>query len=102
MLWREQMEGNLVDCNDVHGQVTALNINHNPKEWRLFTDSWKLNLKAVLFHNCKVLPSITVRYVVTKKESHDNLKLLLNWINYMKYQWQLCGDFKVVAIFLGL
>jgi hypothetical protein len=51
-----KMEGSLVTCNDVDGLMGALNINHNPEEWRLFTDSSKLSLKAVLLHNGNVLP----------------------------------------------
>jgi hypothetical protein len=49
-----------------------------------------------------VLPSIPVDYAVNMKESYDNTKLLLNCVNYKKYQWQLCGDLKVVAVFLGM
>jgi hypothetical protein len=36
------------------------------------------------------------------KESYDNTKLLLNCVNYKKYQWQLYGDLKVVDVLLGL
>jgi hypothetical protein len=36
------------------------------------------------------------------KEARDYMKLPLNCINYKKYQWQLCRDLKVVAIFLRL
>jgi hypothetical protein len=49
-----------------------------------------------------VLPSIPVGYAVNMMESYDNIKLLLNCVNYKKYQWQLCGDLKVVAVLLGL
>jgi hypothetical protein len=49
-----------------------------------------------------VLPSIPVDYAVNMKESYDNMKLLLNCVNYKKYQWQLCGDLKVVVLLLGL
>jgi arabinogalactan endo-1,4-beta-galactosidase len=80
------MEGNLIDHKDVRGLATALNIHHNREEWRLFIDSPKLNLKALLFHNGKVLPSITVRYAVNKKESYNKMKLLINCISYMKYK----------------
>lgn len=93
--WCEEwMEGNHVACNNDHVLLTALNINHNPREWRMFIHSLKL-IKAVLLLNDKALLSVTVRNL-------DKVKLLLNWINYMKYQWQLCGDMQAVAIFLGL
>jgi UDP-N-acetylglucosamine transferase subunit ALG13 len=61
--------GNLVASNDVDGLMTALNINHKPEEWRLFIDSSKSSLKAVLLHNGNVLPSIQVGYAVNTKES---------------------------------
>jgi hypothetical protein len=95
-------EGNCVACSDVDGPMTALNINHKSEEWRLFTDPSKSSLKAVLLHNGNVLPSIPVGYAVNMKESYDNMKLLLNCVNYKKYQWQLYGDLKVVAVLLGL
>jgi hypothetical protein len=95
-------EGNLVVCNDVDDLMTALNINHKPEEWRLFIDSSKSSLKAVLLHNGNVLPSIPVDYAVNMKESYDNMKLLLYCVNCKKYQWQLCGDLAVVAVLLGL
>jgi arabinogalactan endo-1,4-beta-galactosidase len=66
-------EGNLVASNDVDGLMTTLNINHKPEEWRLFIDSSKSSLKAVLLHNGNVLPSIPVGYAVSMKESYDNM-----------------------------
>jgi len=75
------MKGELVNRNDVHHLVTALNINHNPGDWRKFIDSLKLNLKSVLLHNGKVLPSSTVQYAVNKNKLYNNIKLLLNCIN---------------------
>ena len=36
------------------------------------------------------------------KESYENIKLLLTKLNYEVYQWQICGDLKVIAIILGM
>ena len=44
-------EDDLVFCYDVGGLMNALGIKHDPQEWRLFIDSSKLSLKAVLLHN---------------------------------------------------
>jgi hypothetical protein len=77
-------EGNLVTCKDVDGLMTALNINHKPEERRAFTDLSKSSLKAVMLHNGNVLPSIPVSYAVNMLESYDNMKLLLNCLNYKK------------------
>src|SRR6218665_560434 len=35
-------------------------------------------------------------------KTHDNLRQLLNTIEYKKYGWDLCGDLKVVALLMGL
>lgn len=42
-------------------------------------------LKAVLLHNVNRLPSIPVAQAVHMKETYDNLKQLLNAIEYKKY-----------------
>ena len=36
------------------------------------------------------------------KESYENMKILLEAINYDKFKWQFCGDLKVTALLLGL
>jgi hypothetical protein len=41
----------LAFCYDVDGLMNALRIKHDPQEWRLFIDSSKLSLKAVLLRN---------------------------------------------------
>lgn len=53
--------------------MTALNIVHNPDEWRLFVDSSKKSLTAVLLHNANVLASISVSHAVPY-EMYDNMK----------------------------
>ena len=97
-----EMENNLVACCDVNGLMASLRMEHNPQDWRLFIDSSKLSLKAVLLHNGNALPSVTVGHAVHMKESYENVKLLLEKINYEVHQWQICGDLKVIAIILGM
>ena len=92
----------IVFCNDVHGLMVAVNIQPIPEQWRLFLDSSKLSLKAVLLHNGNTLPSIPVGYAIHMKETYENMKDMLNCINYDRYKWQVCGDLKMVAILLGL
>ena len=96
------MERGLVACNDIDGVMQTLNINHNLLDWRLFIDSSKLSLKAVLLHNGNILPSIPVGHSVHKKESYENLKILMEAIHYDKFKWQICCDLKVIALLLGL
>jgi hypothetical protein len=96
------LQDDLVYCNDVDSALDALGQHHNSGEWRLFIDSSKLSLKAVLLHNGKGKPSIPLAFAAHVKESCDNMKFLLTMIQYEKYSWYVCGDLKVIAILLGL
>jgi hypothetical protein len=69
-------------CNDIDGLMQTLNINHNPRHRRLLIDSSKLSLKAVLLHNGNTLPSIPIGHSVYNKESYENIKILMEAINY--------------------
>ena len=96
-----KMERGLVACTDIDGLMQTLNINHIPLDWRPVIDSSKLSLKAVLLHNGNTLPSIPVGHLV-HNESYENMKILMEAINYNKFKWQICGDLKVIALILGL
>jgi len=62
------MEGTLVACKDVDGLFKALNMSHCSDEWRLFIDSPKVSLKAVLLHNGNVyLPFLLHMHLELKK-----------------------------------
>ena len=66
--------------------MATLRITHDPDEWRLFIDSSKTSLKAVLLHNGNVLLSIPVGRAVHMKETYDNMKQLLRCIKYEQHQ----------------
>jgi hypothetical protein len=66
--------------------MEALGHQHNTPEWRLFIDSSEFNLKAVLLHNGNKYPSVPLAHAVNMKESYENMKLLLEKINYEKYK----------------
>jgi len=74
-----KMERGLVACTDIDGLMQTLN--HNPLDWRLFIDSSKLSLKAVLLHNDNTRPSIPVGHSVHNKESYEDMKILMEAIN---------------------
>ena len=62
----------------------------------------KVSLKVVLLHNGNKFPSVPLAHAANKKESYENMKLLLGKIKYDEFKWKLCGDLKVVALLLGM
>lgn len=89
-------------CTDINGLMKELDCEYTPGDWRLFIDSSKVSLKAVLLHNGNVMPSIPLAHAVGLHETYDSMKLLLNVIKYRDHNWCLCGDLKVVSLLLGL
>jgi len=59
-----KMERGLIACTDVDGLVQTLNINHNSLDWRLFIDSSKLSLKAVLLHNGNLIFMLVIQHII--------------------------------------
>ena len=91
----------LVYCSDVQGLMGQFNIPYAPGDWRLFIDSSKRSLKAVLLHNGNMYASIPVGHSVHLKETYDNIKALLTTIHYEDHNWMVCGDLKVLGMILG-
>ena len=96
------LRNNLCYCEDVTGLFTSLRLEHDPAQWRLFIDNSKRGLKTVLLHYGKKYPSLPLAHSVQKKEDHDNVKELLDKLNYSKFKWDVCSDFKILAFLLGL
>lgn len=94
-------EDDLVYSTDPSGLIEKFGINYNPDEWRLFIDSSKRSLKAVLLHNGNKYASIPLGHSVIMKETHKNLVLLLNKIKYKDHNWMICGDLKILSMLLG-
>ena len=76
---------NICYCKDIEGLMTELGCEHSPAHWRLFIDSSKTSLKAVLLHNGNIKPSIPVGYSFLRKETYDTIKMLLDTLEYPKY-----------------
>ena len=51
---------NICYCKDIEGLMTELGCKHNPAHWRLFINSSKTSLRAVLLDNGNIKPSIPV------------------------------------------
>ena len=75
---------------------------YSASDWRLFIGSFKQSLKAFLLHNGNVYPSIPIAHSVRMKEDRESVKILLELIQYNNHNWDVCGDFKMIAFLLGL
>lgn len=71
-------------------------------EWRLFIDSSKLSLKAVLLHQGNSKPSIPIAHAGNMKQSYESMYKLLDLIDYKQNDWKICADFKVIGMLTGL
>ena len=89
-------------CCDVSALFQSIGMIHDQTNWRLFIDSSKESIKAVLLHNSNRYPSVPVAYSTTFKETYYNLQLILDKLNYHSHSWYVCTDIKVVALLRGL
>ena len=96
------MYNTLCFCNNIDALMGALGVQHIPSEWRLFIDSSKSSIKAVLLHNGNLLPSIQIAYSENLRESHETMVILLKHINYDTYNCHICGDHKVIGLLLSM
>jgi len=94
-------EGDLVFCINVPGLMLHFNIHYKTDEWRLFIDSSKRSLKAVLLHNGNKYASLPVGHSVYLKECYKNLDFILQKLSYADHKWAICGDLKVISMLLG-
>ena len=89
-------------CKDVEVLFSAVGIDHDPTQWRLFIDNSTKSLKAVLLQNGNIYSSIPLAYSMQMKEDYENVKQLLIKINYAQFKWYVCGDLKMLGVLLGL
>ncbi len=86
--------------NNIDELFRCLSQEHVPSEWRLFTDSSKRSLKAVLLHNGNKKPSIPIGHSAHMKECYENMQVLIDAVKYTNYSWKICGDRKVVGMLM--
>lgn len=89
-------------CWSIERLMRSMRIEYNADDWRLFIDSSKNSLKALLLHHTNKQPSIPIAYSTKTKEDYDQMAHILNLVNYKKHQWRICCDLKVVAMLTGL
>ncbi|KAI6659906.1 hypothetical protein LOD99_14246 [Oopsacas minuta] len=88
-------------CTDIDSLMYELGHEHISTEWRLFIDSSKASLKAVLLHNGNEKPSVPIAHAVGLKETYESMETILGVIDYWAHNWNICGDLKVVSLLLG-
>lgn len=98
----EMSVDNICFCNDIAGLFEEIGQPYEPKEWRLFIDSSKESLKAVLLHIGNKKPSIPIGHAVNTKESYEAMVKLLHCIRYEQHKWKVCSDLKVVGMLCGM
>ena len=83
-------------CQDISGLVSALSIVYIPAEWRLFLDSSVKSLKAILLHNWNEIGSVPVGPSVKLTECYEDMKFLLESLQYSQHNWKIFGDLKMI------
>jgi hypothetical protein len=76
-------------CNKFQELLEYLKLEHTPKQWRLFIDSPKISLKAVLLHDGNKCPSIPLAHAVHVLEAYDNLQVLMQKVHSEEHQWNI-------------
>jgi hypothetical protein len=94
-------DGDLVYCCNIPGLMQKFGIQYKVNELRLFIDSSKRSLKAVLLHNGKSYASLPISHSVYLEENYENLKLALTKIGCTAHEWMIFGDLKVLCMLLG-
>jgi len=88
-----------VFCNDICSIMEVLCHEYNPDQWRLFIDSSKVSLNAVLLHNGNSFPSVPLVHTANMKESYESIWEILSRKNLSMWWSQGCGT--VIGMQLG-
>lgn len=90
-------------CHDIASLMLEMNISYfDPDEWRIFIDSSKSSLKAVLLYQDSTIKPVPILYAVGKKEDYYTMKWVLDTVYYQKYMWRACCDLKVLTLLAGM
>ena len=84
--------------SNIDSLFEALESEHHSNEWRLFIDSNKASLKAVLLNNGNEKPSISLVHAHCTQRNPQAMKLILRLINYAVYKWNIYGELKVIRL----
>ncbi|CAH0547602.1 unnamed protein product [Brassicogethes aeneus] len=96
------VEKTFAHCHDILSLMNKMDIRYRPGDWRLFIDSSKFSLKAVLLDKTNLKPSIPIAYGTDTKETFEKMDHILQLVDYKKHNWRVCCDLKIVAMLTGL
>ena len=74
---------------------------YRAQEWRLFIDSSKRSLKSVWPHKGNRYASLPIGHSTKLKEDYNNIKTVLQKLDYISHQWLFCVDLKMINFLLG-
>lgn len=95
-------DSGFVYCFNVHGLIEELGIpSYNATEWRLFIDSSKRSLKCVLLHNGNAFGAVPIGHSVYLHEEYEDIKRVIDLLQYHMHKWIICVDLKMVCLLLG-
>jgi len=92
--WASNTTKKICVATKIEDLMEELNITYIPDEWRLFIDSSNASCKAVLLSNGNEEPSIPIGHSVEIKETYEDMKTVLEAINYKDHEWVICSDLK--------
>lgn len=95
-------ENTFAYCHDIENLMSEMEVVFDVDDWRLFINSSKTSLKAVLLEKTNTKPAVPIAYSTEMKECYETLKIVLQKIKYANYQFRICCDLKVVNILSGL
>jgi hypothetical protein len=94
-------DGDLMYCCNIPGLIQKFVVEYKVNEWRIFIDSSKRSLKAVLLHKCNNYASLPIGHSVRLKESYETLELVLTKTEYTAHDWLICEDLNLLCMLLG-
>lgn len=91
-------------CNDIPGLVLAMysDYQYDPNDFRLFIDSSKYSLKAVLLYKDNTRSSVPIAISTETTENYQSMKKIIDSVKYVNHQWKICADLKVISLLRGL
>lgn len=89
-------------CKNIAGVMGYMNIEYKAEDWRIFIDSSKRSLKAVLLYKDKTVTPIPIAISSNTKESYESMRMILKAVKYQEHVWKICADLKVVTLLTGL